>query len=242
MRSMPLPNRLREAEIIDEPGLPPARMWPALRGLQRINFWSGSAGIVWRPIRRLARAERLPVVRVLDIATGAGDVPIRLFHKARRAGIGLELTGIDQSAAAVDYARQRAAAGGARVHFVAGDALADPLPDGYDVVMCSLFLHHLDDAAAEELMRRMAGAARRLVLVNDLRRSRLGWWVAWAGTRALTRSHVVHADGPRSVAAAFTVDEAATLARRAGLEGATVRRRWPWRWLLQWRRPLAAPR
>ena len=233
---MLLHKRFLEPETIDEPGLTPERLWPALRGLRRINFWSGSAGIVWRPIRELAAARRLPVVRVLDIATGAGDVPLRLHRKARRAGLRLELAGVDRNPTAIEYARREAAARGADIDFSTLDAMIEPLPDGYDVVMCSLFLHHLDDDHAVELLRRMAGVAKHLVLVNDLRRSRLGWWVAWCGTRLLSRSDMVHGDGPRSVKAAFTVAEAEALARRSGLGGAEVRPCWPWRYLLKWRR------
>jgi hypothetical protein len=60
---------------------------------------------------------------------------------------------------------------------------------------------------------------------------------AQLGSRVLTTSHVVHVDGPRSVEGAFTRAEALALAERAGLNGARVSRRWPFRWLLTWRRP-----
>ena len=80
-------------------------------------------------------------------------------------------------------------------------------------------------------------AAGNLVLVNDLRRCRAGWWAAWLGTRLLSRSPVVHYDGPVSVAGAFTPGEAVQLAADAGVPGATVVNRWPWRFLLSWARP-----
>ena len=76
----------------------------------------------------------------------------------------------------------------------------------------------------------------RLVLVNDLDRSLIGLILAHVVTRLVTRCDVVHTDGPRSVAAAFTTTEARAMAERAGLRGATVVRRWPCRWLLSWRR------
>jgi hypothetical protein len=98
-----------------------------------------------------------------------------------------------------------------------------------------LFLHHLDEPQAVALLARMAGAARRLVLVNDLNRSRAGYLLAWAGTRLLSTSAVVHTDGPLSVEGAFTIAEATALAEKAGLTGARVEPRWPCRWLLQWR-------
>jgi hypothetical protein len=105
--------------------------------------------------------------------------------------------------------------------------------------MCSLFLHHLDEPQAVELLRRMSESARHLVLVNDLIRGRLGYALAWLGTRLLTRSRVVHVDGPLSVEGAFTRAEALELAERAGLHGATIVRRWPCRFLLTWQRDLS---
>ena len=66
----------------------------------------------------------------------------------------------------------------------------------------------------------MKAAARRLVLVSDLRRSATGYFFAWAGCRLLSRSRVFHVDGTRSVAAAFTPAEA----RASGREGGAGRR------------------
>jgi hypothetical protein len=60
--------------------------------------------------------------------------------------------------------------------------------------------------------------------------------LAHVAGRILTTSDVVHVDGPRSVEGAFTMEEARALAERAGLHGATVRWRWPFRYLLKWDR------
>jgi 2-polyprenyl-3-methyl-5-hydroxy-6-metoxy-1,4-benzoquinol methylase len=221
---------------MDQPGLDPGLHCQALRGLARINFWSHSAGMVWSPIAALARKVARPI-RVLDLATGGGDVPIRLWQRARRAGLTLALEGCDVSPVAVTYATELARRRGAEVRFFATDVLAGDVPTGYDVVLCSLFLHHLSEDQAVTLLRRMAAAARRLVLVNDLLRSRAGLLLARIGTRLLSHSPVVHVDGPRSVEGAFTIDEVRGLAKHAGLTSATFERRWPCRYLLTWVRP-----
>ena len=122
------------------------------------------------------------------------------------------------------------------MHFFACNVLAEQRTAEYDAIITSLFLHHLDEEQAVELLRHMAAAARCLVLVNDLERGRLGYLLAWLGTRLLTRSRIVHVDGPRSVEGAFTKSEAQALAGRAGLEGATIGWRWPCRYLLSWER------
>ena len=229
-----LRQRRVEPELMDQPELDAAQHDVALTGLSRINAWSGSARILWPEIAALARRLHPASLRVLDVATGGGDVPIRLWKRARRHGLNLQLEGCDRSRVAVAHAQRRAAAVGADVNFAVRDAVAEPLPEGFDVVTCSLFLHHLGPAQAVALLRAMRGAARHLLLVNDLRRSTAGWWFACVGTRVLTRSPVVHVDGPRSVAAAFTCAEALALAHDAGLSGATVARRWPFRFQLKW--------
>ncbi len=230
-----LHQRRRQPEVMDQAGLDADAHAAALTALVRINWWSGSAGILWPAIRELAASGR--PLRVLDVATGAGDVPIRLRHQARRAGLDIHFAGCDVSPTALAYAGLRAERAGADVRFFQLDALHDPLPDDYDVLTSSLFLHHLDEGPAVELLRRMGAAARQLVLVNDLRRSPTGYALAWLGTRLLSRSWVAHIDGPRSVEGAFTIEEAMGLAQQAGLHDATIKRRWPCRFLLSWRRP-----
>jgi hypothetical protein len=76
-------------------------------------------------------------------------------------------------------------------------------------------------------------------VMDDLCRSPLGYWLARWGCQLLTRSPVVHFDGPASVQSALTATEALQLAHAAGLEGAAVVRRWPERFTLVWENKLA---
>ena len=221
---------------MDDPVLEQQRHLHALRGLERINRWSRSERIVWLPIWTLAQETGTRSLRVLDIATGAGDVPIRLWHRARRANVHLRIDGCDRNLRAVAFAAQRAARAQAEVQFFQWDALADEIPPGYDVLISSLFLHHLDNEQGTRLLKHMTQAAGRMMLVNDLVRSTTGLALAYVGTRLLSASDVVHTDGPRSVQAAYTIDEVHTLAKRAGLDEYTVACRWPCRFLLTWRR------
>ena len=125
---------------------------------------------------------------------------------------------------------------GLRARFFVWDALGDELPTGYDLLTCGLFLHHLDERDAVGLLRKMAAAAGRAILVDDLCRSASGLWLARLATRTLSRSSVVHVDGPRSVRAAYSPAEFRELAEAAGLGSAAIARHWPQRQLLAWRR------
>ena len=103
-----LQHRLQQPEMMDQPTLDPTRHIQALRGLERINYLSGCAGSYWPAIREAAGAASGKPLRVLDVATGAGDVPLRLWHRAKRAGLNVEIEGCDRSSVAVEHARRRA--------------------------------------------------------------------------------------------------------------------------------------
>jgi 2-polyprenyl-3-methyl-5-hydroxy-6-metoxy-1,4-benzoquinol methylase len=222
---------------MDEPDLDVRRHVHALDALGRANAVSLTAAAIWPAIRTASRSRQPGPLRVLDVACGGGHVLVSLARRAERERISAGWTGWDVSPTAVEYARTLAErAGVQKVRFELADALRTPAPAGVDVVICTLFLHHLPDADAAGLLRGMRDAARRMVVVSDLRRTRLGAAFTWAGCRMLSTSEVFRVDGMRSVAAAFTVDEARALAERAGLAGARITRIWPQRWLLTWRR------
>ncbi len=232
-----LTRRSFRTELMEEPGLAPEVHVRALRALGRLNAASGIDRAFFTRIAALAvRVGTNKPLRVLDLACGGGDVTIALARRAKRAGLALEVAGCDVSSTAVDHARKLALERGARVRFFQLDCIANELPTGYDAVTSSLFVHHLDHEQALGLLGSMTRAAGRLVLVSDLVRSRMGHLLARVATRVVTRSHVVHVDGPRSVERAFTLAEARELTREAGLASAVVRPDWPCRWLLEWAR------
>jgi 2-polyprenyl-3-methyl-5-hydroxy-6-metoxy-1,4-benzoquinol methylase len=233
-----LDRRNRQPELMDQPGLDEQLHGHALRSLSRINHVSRTSAMIWQPIRACA-LETCPArtLRILDVACGGGDVVLGLARLAQRARITMQVDGCDINPVAVAHARDAAAHRDfANVRFFQHDALKMPLPEGYDVITCSLFLHHLEDPEAEAMLRLMAAAATRMVVASDLRRTRLGYAMALVASRLLTRSPVVRVDAPLSVAAAFTIDEVQALARRAGLAETTIYRRWPQRYLLVWRK------
>ncbi len=225
--------------MMDQPDLDVRRHVHALDALGRANAVSRTAAAVWPSIRAVSHGTVEPPLRVLDIACGGGHVLLSLARRAARERLDVDWLGWDMSPVAIDYARTLAGRRGVEgVRFELADALRDPIPAGIDVVLCTLFLHHLTESDAVALLRRMREAARAAVVISDLRRTRLGAVFTWAGCRALSRSEVFRVDGMRSVAAAFTTDEARDLAAAAGLTGAHVRQVWPQRWLLTWRKPV----
>lgn len=228
-----LAMRVVAPELMDQMDLGEEAHRRALAGLARLNWWSAASRPYRKAVRQLARVVSRPLT-VLDVATGAGDVPVSLAAWARRTGIELEVAACDRSRRAVSWARHRGDSAGISLDVFAHDVVCQDFESRYDVVICSLFLHHLSGYQARQVLARLGRAARRLLIVSDLRRSPASLALAAAASRLLTTSEVVHVDAVLSARAAFTTDEAARLAAEAGLDGVRIRRCWPQRFTLTW--------
>lgn len=232
-------GRVLQPELMDDPGLDAAEHAHALRGLARINRLSG-AGRVHLPALRMAWARSGGPVRVLDVASGSGDGAVALLAAAQREGIACSLTVADVSERAVAAACDRARSAGIDASGVVVDAVSGPLPEA-DLVVCSLFLHHLTEDQVASLLTNMRACVRGggdgnggVVSINDLRRGAWGTALADVAPRLVTRSRVVHTDASISARSAFTPRELLELADRAGMRGASVRPCFPARMSLVW--------
>jgi 2-polyprenyl-3-methyl-5-hydroxy-6-metoxy-1,4-benzoquinol methylase len=219
---------------MDDPALDPALHSVALKALGRINRLSRTLERVADAVQTRTGAASTGPVKILDIASGGGDLALGLSQFAKRRGLHWEVSGADISPYAVQHASQKARQAGLETRFFQLDAVNQPVPGDYDVVMCSLFLHHLSEDDAGKLLKNMATAAKRLVLIDDLIRSRSGYWLAWLGCRLLSRSYIVHHDGPVSVKSAFRLDEVAQLANTSGLLNHRIIKHWPERFMMTW--------
>lgn len=227
-----LAGRRLDAELMDDPSLDAAAHDAALRALSRVHLLSGTGVRLRRTLARIA--ETVPgerPLRVLDVGCGGGDASLAAARWARDWKRPVDVVALDLSPQALDFARRRSERDGLAVTFVQGDAVSE-LPDGpFDLVISSLFLHHLSDDQVTRLLSACAQRSRHVVM-EDLRRSRLGLLLAHVTLRLVSRSRVAWHDGPSSVRAGWRRSELADLARRAGLRDATVRWSWPERWIL----------
>jgi 2-polyprenyl-3-methyl-5-hydroxy-6-metoxy-1,4-benzoquinol methylase len=230
-------QRRRQPEIMDAPDLPPARFVETLRGLGRVNWVTQSSRLMWPDLRTAARRHPDRPIRVLDVACGGGDVLIALWRSAEMAGVKVELAGCDLSATALSYARDWAAATGASIEFFQHHVTRDALPQGYDIIMSTLFLHHLDEDGAISFLRDAAAKTRDRIVIQDLVRSPLSYWFARLGTSVLLLNDICREDGRTSVEGAFTRREALELAQKAGLGESEIVPRFPFRYLIRWVKP-----
>ena len=217
-------------ELLDDPAADPAAVTLSLRNVARANRWFGGAAAVRHGLARLLRD--VPSGRpltLLDLGTGAGDLPRRAVRWARRRGHTLRPLGLELSRPAA------ALAATAGVPCVVACAGVPPLRErSVDLVLVSQVAHHFTRDAAVHLFRTCDTLARVGVVVADLRRGRLAPLAFRVGATALRFDPITLADGITSIRRGYTAGELRALLAAAGVR-ARVSRRPGYRLVATWR-------
>ena len=205
--------RSTEPEWMDEPDLDLADLARCLRDLATVNTLTLARPPTLGFLRRAARGRQR--LSVLDVGFGQGDMLRRIARWGRRTGVQLDLAGVDLSPASAPAAKAATPAW-MNIDYRTGDVF-DEAPGSVDVVISSLFTHHLADDTVVRFLRWMERTADIGWFVNDLHRHP----VAYHGFKALSIAAgwhpMVRHDGPVSVARSFRRGDWTHLLRQAGV-------------------------
>ena len=218
-------------EMMDDLAQDDAGLRRSLSDIRRINTILGWRRYAVSVVARQVRASGARSFSLLDLASGSADIPLAIAAWARRAGIGARIVVSDIHPVMLAVAREQTR-NAPEISVETCDALAPHYPDGsFDIALCTLALHHFSPDDATRILRGMARVGRRM-MVFDLARARLAHLGALAMTRLLRMDPITRFDAPASVRRAYTLTEMRALADRAGLRGATVTVRFPYRLVL----------
>jgi ubiquinone/menaquinone biosynthesis C-methylase UbiE len=194
---------------------------PALRFHRLTPLFDSVAALLARDrsIKRrvIAHAAIAEGERVLDVGCGTGTLAIAAAEAAAR----VRVTGLDADGAILRRAREKTADAGLEIRFDEAMSTALPYADAsFDLVLSTLFFHHLPDEAkrstAVELVRVLRPGGR--LVVGDLGRPHDPLM------RAAVRGTVQMLDGVATTALNVR-GELPDVLGRAGLEPVTVRER-----------------
>jgi len=200
-------------EMMDRPQPVSPELERDLERIRQLNRWFGSHRLVLTFMRRwiIPGAQ----IRVVDLATGSGDIPRLLVDYARRIGAQIEINAVDRQPATLEIARSLST-GYPEIFYHAANILEWDCSQRYDIALCSLVLHHFSDDDAVKVLRRCRELSKRFVLVSDLRRGFLLQAGVYMLTALIFREPMTRFDARLSAQRAFSFDEMRDLAIRAG--------------------------
>ncbi len=227
MASMNFAQRSHQDELMDTEVVPFEEFRACLVDLARVNRLT----LAYRPTlaffdRLLPSARRLGrPVEVVDVGSGYGDMLREIDAWAVRRGVPVALTGVDLNPWSRKAATE-ATPSSQKINWVTADAFAFDPPRGVDVVVSSLFTHHLPDPLVAKFLGWMEAKARLGWFVNDLHRHPLPYHFFRHFAKLLGLHRFVQHDGPVSIARAFGVSDWQRLLAEAEIEQAGVQIQW----------------
>jgi ubiquinone/menaquinone biosynthesis C-methylase UbiE len=204
--------------MMDRPQADPRILEDDLRNLRIINRYFGGLRALRNAVLPMAKGVKPgETITILDLATGSSDQPVALVRAFEHIGRLVHITAIDRNEVMLETAR-KFASGMKEIEFERRDLLNLSYQDAsFDIVTCSLAIHHFSHEDGVKLLREMTRISRLGFVVNDLSRSYIGVATAWLYTRLTTRNPMTRYDSVISVLRAFTKYELTAMAVEAGV-------------------------
>ena len=213
-----------DSELIDRPDVDPAELRKEMETLENANRWLGAHELMLESVRRLLGSRPPAMLRVLDLGTGLADIPRALVAWARQNGLPIVFTAVDGNPKILDLART-VCRDWPEINLEQHDLRKLPYaPDSFDLVLCSLALHHFSKADTVAILRRMRELARCGYIASDLRRNRLAITTTRLATLLLCNSRAFRRDAVQSCRSAFTIQELRAIAQQAKLGDVKITR------------------
>ena len=204
-------------EVLDDPGAEPGLVRAELADLIVLNRWFGGTRSVLGALLPLLPAPGRTCT-LLDVGTGAGDIPRAVARAAARRGVAVTALGVDRSPLVARIA------GRAGTPTVVSDGGLLPLASrSVDFVVASQVLHHLPPAVAQAWILELDRVARRAVIIADLRRTRIAMAAVWAVSFPLGLHPVTRRDAVLSLRRGYTKGELEALIAAAGVRANVTR-------------------
>jgi len=213
-----------QPELIDRAGTNPAWLRDEFQFMAGANARYGIHQLIIDYVETLLPATSSKPFAILDLGTGAADIPRAIASRFRERGQPVQITAVDRNPEALNAAAKTAREL-PEIRIESHDLLSLPFkPKSFDLVLCSNALHHFTSADATTLLRRAWELCRVGCVIHDLRRNWASLGLVEVVSRTIVKSPIIRHDAPQSVRAAFTVEELRTLASQAGMKNVTIRR------------------
>lgn len=218
--------RSNELELMDGADFDRAEYAQTLKQLESINRLTNGYGPTISAIAHVARANPKRPLRVLDIGFGHGDTLRRLRRWSKEKSIELDLIGVDLNPLSSELA-ENATPKTDNITYLTCDIFDFNVKD-VDVMINSLFMHHLSDHQIVRLLRWMTENAQLAWFINDLHRNALAYHFIRYATQVGRMNRLIRNDAPVSVARSFRDADWKGYAAEAGIPADAMCIRWHW--------------
>ncbi|EGV42862.1 methyltransferase domain-containing protein [Bizionia argentinensis JUB59] len=224
-------HRSHTIEIMDDLEMTGDILIDALDQLATINKLLGGTQVTLDGLKKLLEGQsKEKTIRIIDLGCGSGDMLRKVAKYGIKNGYKFKLLGIDANQATVDYAN-KLSADFPEISYKKEDVLSEDFKTHtYEIAMCTLFLHHFDDNVAMNVIQTLLKNAKIGVLVNDLHRHRLAYYLFKIVTLGI-KNDMTKSDGLVSILRAFKRRDFERYSKEIAFKSTIT---WHWAFRYQW--------
>lgn len=225
--------RTNEAEIMDDFQLEGIILQDTLDKIARINQLLGGNQLTLQGIKSLLKnIDASKEIIIVDVGCGNGDM-LRYIEKFGNSnGFKFKLIGIDANAFTIKHA-QNLSTNFDSISYQCQDIFKDDFQNlKYDILLCTLTLHHFKDNEILNLMKVFYSNSRIGIVINDLHRSKVAYRLFKLICVIFGLNKMSKEDGLTSILRGFKKDELVTFSKQLGFKNYTLQ--WKWAFRYQW--------
>ncbi|KAA6438458.1 methyltransferase domain-containing protein [Dyadobacter flavalbus] len=226
-------RRSNKAEIMDDFSMEGEILRDALDKIANINQLLGGNKVTLQGVKLLTKdLDAGKVLTIADFGCGNGDMLRMLADFGRKQGLKMKLIGIDANDFTVHYARSLSTAY-ENISYQCSDIFSEHSPENeYDIILCTLTLHHFSDQDIEQLISGSLSKAKIGFVVNDLHRSSIAYYLFKALCLVFGLNEMSEKDGLISILRGFKKEDLERFSKKFRFKNYSIK--WKWAFRYQW--------
>jgi 2-polyprenyl-3-methyl-5-hydroxy-6-metoxy-1,4-benzoquinol methylase len=220
-------------EIMDDFAMEGEILRDALDKIASINKLLGGNKVTLQGVKRLLKGvDRTRSISILDVGCGNGDMLRTLADYATKKDLNFVLYGIDANAFTIKHA-QSLSASYPNISYYCDDIFNENLPlQEFDIILCTLTLHHFKNDEILKLLSFFHTQARLGLVINDLHRSKLAYYLFTALCYVFGLNDMSREDGLVSILRGFKRSDLEQYSKQLQFRKFSIR--WKWAFRYQW--------
>jgi 2-polyprenyl-3-methyl-5-hydroxy-6-metoxy-1,4-benzoquinol methylase len=222
-----------EPEIMDDFAMEGEILREALDKIAKINQLLGGNLLTLRGVQDLiANIPNQTEITIVDVGCGNGDMLRTLSDYGLKNNLNFKLIGIDANDFTINHAR-KLSKNYLNISFRCEDVFKKNFAElKYDIVLCTLTLHHFKDDEILQLMTVFNTNSRIGIVINDLHRSAVSYRLFRALCFVFRLNHMSREDGLISILRGFKKEELVNFSKK--LKFTNYKIQWKWAFRYQW--------
>lgn len=225
--------RTEEAEIMDDFALEGEILRDALDKIASINQLLGGNALTLKGVEKILKnVSPEQEIVIVDVGCGNGDMLRSLANFGTKNNFNFRLIGIDANAFTINHA-QNLSKNYSNISYECLDIFSPSFVEiKFDIVLCTLTLHHFKDQEIEGLLAVFYEQARLGVVINDLHRSAVAYRLFQALCFVFRLNAMSREDGLTSILRGFKKEDLEEFSKKLNFKNDTIR--WKWAFRYQW--------